>query len=215
MVAMVNWISVANLKDLLIMQYNQDFPEKEYEEKKEISEGDKRFMEIASTSVVLKDRHYHLPLPFRHKDRVMPDNYEMAEQHTLNLLKKFKRDAGYAVEYKNFVDDVLKNGYAKKVPPEQIHRRDGQVWYIPHHGVYHRQKGKLRVVFDCASSWKGTSLNRELLQGPDLANTLIGVLLRFRQEKIAFMADIEAMFYQVQVHDNHRDFLRFLWWHIE
>lgn len=187
-VAIVNWISVANLKALLIMQYNQDFPEKEYEEKKEISEEDKRFMEIASTSVVLKDRHYHIPLPFRHKDRVMPDNYEMAEQHTLNLLKKFKRDAGYAVEYKNFVHDVLKKGYAKKVPPEQIHRRDRQVWYIPHHGVYHRQRGKLRVVFDCTSSWKGTSLNRELLQGPDLANTLIGVLLRFRQEKIAFIA---------------------------
>lgn len=26
------------------------------------------------------------------------------------------------------------------------------------------------------------------------------------------MADIEAMFYQVHVHDDHRDFLRFLWW---
>ncbi len=28
---------------------------------------------------------------------------------------------------------------------------------------------------------------------------LIGVLTRFRQERIAFMADIEQMFYQVRV----------------
>ena len=57
-------------------------------------------------------------------------------------------------------------GYAEKVPPEQLHQRDGQVWYIPHHSVCHQQKGKLWVMFDCTSSCKGTSLNRELLQGP-------------------------------------------------
>jgi hypothetical protein len=38
-----------------------------------------------------------------------------------------------------------------------------------------------------------------LLQGPDLTNNLIGILISFRQEKIAFAADIEKMFYQVQV----------------
>ena len=211
-VTMVNRISVANLNDLLITQYNQDFSEKDYEEKKEMSGEDKRFMEIASSSVELKDGHYHLPLPFKKKDIVMPDNYEMVKQRTLNLLKRFKRDAEYAMEYKTFMEDVLKKGYAERVPPEQLNRNDGQIWYIPHHGVYHQQKRKLRVVFDCTASCKGTSLNKELLQGPDLANTLIGVLLRFRQEQIAFMGDIEAMFYQVQVQREHKDFLRFLWW---
>ena len=67
-------------------------------------------------------------------------------------------------------------------------------------------------MFDCSSSYRGKSLNRELLQGPDLANPLLGILLRFRQEQIAIMADIEAMYYQVRVHEEHRDFLRFLWW---
>lgn len=110
------------------------------------------------------------------------------------------------------MDEMFKKGYAEKVPPALLNHKDGQVWYIPHHGVYHRQKDKLRVVFDCATSYKGKSLNKELLQGPDLANTLLGDVLRFRQEHTAFMADIEAMFYQVYVHDDHRDFLKFLWW---
>ena len=34
-----------------------------------------------------------------------------------------------------------------------------------------------------------------LLQGLDLTNSLFGVLIRFRQEIIALMADIESMFY--------------------
>ena len=58
----------------------------------------------------------------------------------------------------------------------------------------------------------GTSLNDQLLQGPDLTNTIVGVLTRFRQEQITFMSDIEAMFYQVRVCPGDCDYLRFLWW---
>ena len=68
------------------------------------------------------------------------------------------------------------------------------------------------VVFDCAAKYKGRSLNQELLQGPDLNNTLVGVLLRFRQDKIAIVADIETMFHQVKVEPKDCNALRFLWW---
>ena len=43
-------------------------------------------------------------------------------------------------------------------------------------------------------------------------NSLVGVLLRFRKEKIAIVADIETMFYQIRVDPSHRDALRFLRW---
>ena len=58
----------------------------------------------------------------------------------------------------------------------------------------------------------GTSLYDQLLQGPDITNSLVGMLTRFRQEPVAFMGDIEAMFYQVLVPAEQHDFLRFLWW---
>ena len=50
------------------------------------------------------------------------------------------------------------------------------------------------------------------MQGPDLTNSLVGVLTRFRQEPVPFMDDVEAMFYQVRVPAYQRDYLRFLWW---
>ena len=71
---------------------------------------------------------------------------------------------------------------------------------------------KLRVVFDCAAQYNGVSLNSQLLQGPDLTNNLVGVLIRFREEPIAIMADIEGMFHQVRVSPKDCDALRFLWW---
>jgi len=70
----------------------------------------------------------------------------------------------------------------------------------------------LRVLFDCGAKYQGTSLNNQLLQGPNLTSSLIGVLLRFRKELVAFMTDVTAMFYQVKVAEEGRDFLRFLWW---
>lgn len=36
--------------------------------------------------------------------------------------------------------------------------------------------------------------------------------MRFRQNKVAIMADIKAMFHQVKVAEEHRDYLSFLWW---
>ena len=76
----------------------------------------------------------------------------------------------------------------------------------------HPQKPeKSRIVFDYAASFEGVLLNKQFLQGPDMTNKLVGVLLRFRKDPIAFLANIEAMCCQVRVSLEHRDLLRFLW----
>ena len=47
---------------------------------------------------------------------------------------------------------------------------------------------------------------------PDLTNQLIGVLIRFREERVTIMADIEAMFHLVKVVEKYRSSFQFLWW---
>ena len=70
---------------------------------------------------------------------------------------------------------------------------------------------KLRVVFDAAAKYCGTSLNENLIKGPDLLSSLIGIILRFRINEFAVMGDIEQMLHQVNVPTTDRDALRFLW----
>ena len=111
------------------------------------------------------------------------------------------------------MDSLFENGHARRVPENRLKHPVGPVWYLPHHPVMNPNKpNKVRVVFDCAARYDGVSLNSTLLQGPDLANNLIGVLTRFRQEPVAVMADIEGMFHQVYVNTKDCDALRFLWW---
>ena len=64
----------------------------------------------------------------------------------------------------------------------------------------------------CAARFRNKSLNDQLLQGPDLTNSLVGVLRRFRQERVGISADIEKMFHQVRVSPQEKHALSFLWW---
>ena len=84
-------------------------------------------------------------------------------------------DEEYKEDYVAFMNQMITKGYAERVPTSEETTKDGKCWYIPHHGVYHPKKPKkIRVVFDCSSQYKGESLNKYLLQGPDLTNKLIG-----------------------------------------
>ena len=113
---------------------------------------------------------------------------------------------------KGFIEKCIQKGYARMLPPLEASIYTAQTWYLPHHPVFNVNKpGKVRVVFDAASKFKGVSLNSMLNTGPDLANKLIGVLLRFRNFPFTLVADIEGMFHQVQVAEKDRDSLRFLW----
>ena len=55
-------------------------------------------------------------------------------------------------------------------------------------------------------------MNKRLLSGPHLTNQIVGLLVKFREHYVAIMADIEAMFYQGFVTNQHRSLLTFLWW---
>ena len=125
----------------------------------------------------------------------MPDNRTVAEKRLQSLAHRFWKDLELHVKYRGGIQELLDKGYAEKVPDEEISATPGQAWYLPHHNVVNENKPeKLPIVFDCAVTFGGTSLNKEVLQGPDFTNNLVGVLLRFREEQVAVMGDIEGMF---------------------
>ena len=139
----------------------------------------------------------------------MPKNKANVLNRLKWVKKRMMKDEGFCKEYCEFMKKLFKAGHARKVPKERLLERS---WYIPHHGVYHPSKKKLRVVFDCSAELDGVSLNSMLLQGPDFMNSMLGVLVRFRIGLIPVMTDIEAMYYQVKIPEEHCKFLRFFWW---
>ena len=76
-----------------------------------------------------------------------------------------------------------------------------------------RSSTKVRIVFDgSAKRINSVSLNEILYKGPSLTPNLYDLLLKFRLYQIAITADIEKAYLQINVHEKHRDYLRFLWY---
>lgn len=182
------------------------------EEGSHLSQEDLRFISIMEERVkIQEDGHCELPLPFEGDRPSLPNNKSCAEHRLKCLKKRFERDKQYLKDYTKFMNETIERGDAKRVPPEELNK--SPAWYIPHHGVYHPQKpGKIRVVFDCSAKFEGVALNDHLLTGPELTNTLIGVLCRFWKGPVAVMCDIECMFHQFRVRGKDQDYFRFLWW---
>ncbi|XP_015776464.1 PREDICTED: uncharacterized protein LOC107354491 [Acropora digitifera] len=202
-----------------------------------LSQEDKKFLAIVKDGIHHReDGHYEMPLRLKEPTPNLPNNRDVAQRRLNQLKRRFESNKKYKEDYIAFMANMIQNGYAEKVPSktclqkedpascqlspggisvrqEGSYAKDRKIWYIPHHGVYHPKKpNKIRVVFDCSAEFKGETLNKHLLQGPDLTNNLVAVLFRFRQEPVAFMCDIESMFHQVGVSEECRDLLRFLWW---
>ena len=174
-----------------------------------ISQNDLKFLSIMKTGISQdENNHYCMPLPFKNPV-ALPNNRDAVLKRLMHLKQKLSRDDSYKAQYFKFMTSMIQNGEAEPVPAEPLN--PGQSWYIPHFGVKHQRKDKIRVVFDCSAKNQGISLNDCLLPGPDHINSLVGILMRFRLNNIALMCDIEKMFHQFSVTKSHRDFLRFIW----
>lgn len=173
---------------------------------------DRQFIKVMDTNCEQNENgNWVFPLPFKEKslNRPLPSNFQIAEKRAQLLSKSLKKQPQKCEDFCKFMDDMFKNGHAEVAPPL---KNQEEHWYLPIFGVYHPKKpSKIRVVFDSSAKCNGVSLNDVLMTGPDLTNSLIGVLLRFRKHKTAVIADIQQMFFCFCVKPDHKNFLRFLW----
>ena len=210
-------VNLLNSNDASILEqldklYNSEFADTDAVQES-LSSDDCKAIEIVNKGIVLREGHYEIPLPWRDFNLSLPNNYEVARKRVEHLKRRFLRDKMLFNRYSEIICLYQTKGYIVQVPPVQLNQAHQPRWYLPHHPVFNAKKpDKLRIVFDFAAKYNGVCLNDHLLQGPDLTNSLIGVLLRFRKERIAIAADVEEMFLQVRVPVKDRGALRLLWW---
>ena len=183
-----------------------------YDNDTQRSVEDERVMKFLNESTRKVNGRYEVPLIWCDKNVNLPDNFPAAARRLEFLEKRLSRDPELAANYKRTIDMDMKKGYIKRLTKEEVVAPVTRKWYLPHHPVVNPKKpGKVRRVCDAAAKFQGSSLNSHLLSGPDLLNNLVGIFMRFREEKVALSGDIEAMFNQVAVPEADQSALRFLW----
>ena len=181
-----------------------------HDNKPGLSIEDRKFLDIMDKEFRLDfDGKWVAPLPFGSPHYTMPDNYLLALNRAKSLDASLHRNETKKQHLLEFMQKIIDNHHAEiapYLPP------DRERWYLPLFGVYHpRKPEQIRGVFDASAKFNNVSLNDQLLQGPDLINSLLGILIRFRKEMVGVVADIQQMFHSFLVQEEHRDFLRFLW----
>ena len=172
---------------------------------------DRLFVELMEQKMIKNSNgHWTAPLPFRPERPRLPNNKVQALKRAKLLDHSLKNNQLKKEHMVKFMQEILDKGYAQQAPPLDDKE---ECWYLPLFGMYHPKKPtQIRGVFDSSAQFKGVSLNKVLMSGPDLTNNLLGILMRFRKDSIAVTGDFEKMFYQFEVDKDHRNFLRFFWY---
>lgn len=117
-------------------------------------------------------RHPNFPSSYANKSSALP--------LLLCTKRRLKRDPLLAQVHSEEVCKLVDAGYVTQLEPGSDHTVES--WFLPHH-VVRQHRGKHRLVFNCSYQHQGQSLNNNLLPGPILGPSLVGVLLRFWQSQ--------------------------------
>ena len=179
------------------------------DDKPGMSVEDRAFVELMDKEMVKNEEgNWIAPLPFQTNRRKVPNNRSQALSRAKMLDHNLQKDSKKREDFVSFMKDIFDHGYAELAPPLSP---EDECWYLPTFGIYHpRKPDQLRAVFDSSAKFDGVSLNDVLLAGPDLTNSLLGILIRFRKDKVAIVADIEKMLYSFFVQENYRKLPSFL-----
>ena len=177
-----------------------------------LTKEEKRAMNILQNKTKLVNNRFEVGMLWKSDDVKLVNNRPLAVTRLLSTEKRLEKVPEIREIYVSKIDDYLKDGHVKELTKTESSITTSRTNYIPHHFVLEPNKpSKIRIVWDASAKFKGTSLNDHLLKGPDLLNSLVSVLSKFRRGRIAVMADIEKMFHQVLVPAEDREAMRFLW----
>ena len=158
-------------------------------------------------------KRYEEGLLWRKDELKLPNNLYSAMGQLKSLERRHQKDETLKKRYQETIETDIKAGYVRKVNQAELNEtKDKLQWYLPHHPVINPHKPeKVRRVCNAAAKYQGVALYDKLPFGPDLLQSMIGIIFLVREHQIVSSTDIEAMFLQVIVPNDDSRCLQFLW----
>lgn len=177
-----------------------------------LSKDDERANKLLNSLTRIVGNRYETGLLWKYENFNLPNSRSMAEKRLICLEKRMQNDTNLAETLKAQIRDYERKGYIRKLSPTEVDAKHQRSWYLPIFPVRNPNKPqKIRIVWDAAATIAGISLNSLLLKGPDQLTSLLLVLHRFREFRVAVTADIKEMFHQVMMNEADQQCQRFLW----
>ena len=143
----------------------------------------------------------------------LPNNKRVAVAKLISTEKRLAKSKNHAETYDHQIQDMLDRNVARKLTDEELKTYKGPLHYISHHEVLKpdSKTTPVRIVFNSSANYMGHVLNEYWAKGPDLLNSLLGILIRFRENEVAFIGDVRKMYHTVYTREIEQHTHRFLW----
>ena len=170
------------------------------------SRNDVLACDLVKPNVRVKDNRFEIPVPLK-SDISLPNNFVLASDRLADLRKKALKQPEVCEFLIDSMKDLKSSGYIES--SEGFDAKCGQEWYLPY---FVTSQAKKRIVYDGKAKFRGVCVNDAILSGPDLLNSLVGILMRFRFGEFALMADVTKCYFQIGLPEAQRDLFRILWY---
>ncbi|XP_055928122.1 uncharacterized protein LOC129959329 [Argiope bruennichi] len=169
-------------------------------------------LELFKENICFKNGRYEVGLPWKRDSNELSDNFDLAKRRLSSLMRKMQNDKVLYSEYCKVLKGYLDEGIIERVT-NPFASTNNPVFYLPHQVIIKNESltTKLRIVFDASAHEIGQlSLNDCLHQGVNLNPNIFDLLISFRLNKIAILADMEKAFLQISLTPKDKDAVRFL-----
>ena len=179
----------------------------------ELSQIEREEKMIIEKSCQKVGNQWLIPYPWKKDPSQLPDNRAQAIKRLKSTERRLMKHPEQAEAYNQQMKEMTDMNFSRKLSDEELKNYKGPIHYISHHGVLRPEKAStpLRIVFNSSSVYQGHCLNDYWLKGPDLLNSLFGVILRFRENEVAVSGDISKMYHRVLIPEADQHVHRFLW----
>ena len=168
--------------------------------------------ELIEKGLELKDDCWLATYPWIRDPKELPDNRCVALKILESTERRLLKNIEYATMYDNQIKDMIERKVAEKLTANELKEYRGPYYYLSHHEVLKAGSSTpFRIVFNSSFKYHGHNLNDYWAKGPSLLNNLIGILLRFRERKIAMTGDIKKMYHSIKLSKLDQHTHRFLW----
>lgn len=172
---------------------------------------DRRARDILKNTTRRDGDRYVTGLLWKNSNIQMPNNEDICLRRLVSIELKMEKQPNFRESYCRKIQSYIDKGYAKKLSETEFEAIRDNYWLLPHFGITTPSKPKMRLVFDAKAVCSGMSLNSQLYVGPDLYNSLVGVLYKFREGPFAVSADVMEMFHQIKIQKDDQKFQCFYW----
>ena len=146
-------------------------------------------------NIYFTGKRYSVGLPWKAGHKALPTNCENSLMRLRSLGKKLRKDPETLDKYNDILTEQVESGVIEQVAELEPAEK---TFYLPHMAVIRAEAEttKVRIVYNasCKDRKTGTSLNDCLHVGPPLTPLIFDLLLRFRENRIALVGDIEKAF---------------------